>query len=156
MTFCLHGHSINRMHKPTCWVWCNDSSAEKMLGKRSVVLGLWRCLVLFCEFPQFPHVGAFSVLSKSDLVKCERTSVGGPVQNCKNKVLTTVTITNESRVNFVNLFHCTEKSRTYLSSFPCHFEIHCIMCEVRASPVVLYCKPGSGKRWKDVNCRSRQ
>ena len=118
MTFCLHGHSISRMHKPTCWVRCNDSSecrknvveygvmtavsAEKMLGKRSVVLGLWRCLVvLFCEFP---HVGAFTVLSKSDLVKCERTSVGGPVQNCTNKVLTTVTITNESRVNFVDLF----------------------------------------------------
>jgi hypothetical protein len=27
---------------------------------------------------------------------------------------------------------------------------------VRASPVVLYCKPESGKRWKDVNCGSGQ
>lgn len=44
-------------------------------------------------------VGAFSVLAKSDLVKCERTSAGGPVSGCVSKVLTTVTITNESRVN---------------------------------------------------------
>jgi hypothetical protein len=27
---------------------------------------------------------------------------------------------------------------------------------LRASPIVLYCKPESGKRWKDVNCGSGQ
>jgi hypothetical protein len=27
---------------------------------------------------------------------------------------------------------------------------------LRASPVVLYCKPESGKKWKDVNCGSCQ
>jgi hypothetical protein len=27
---------------------------------------------------------------------------------------------------------------------------------LRASPVVLYCKPESGKKWKDVNCGSDQ
>jgi hypothetical protein len=26
--------------------------------------------------------------------------------------------------------------------------------QLRASPVVLYCKPESGKRWKDLNCGS--
>jgi hypothetical protein len=28
------------------------------------------------------------------------------------------------------------------------------MCELRASPIILYRKPESGKRWKDVNCGS--
>ncbi|KAG0559445.1 hypothetical protein KC19_10G105100, partial [Ceratodon purpureus] len=46
---------------------------------------------------------AFKVLSKSDLVKCERTSIGGPVQHCQNKIVTTVTISNESREPAGNL-----------------------------------------------------
>jgi hypothetical protein len=41
----------------------------------------------------------------------------------------------------------------------CHFQGNYALvgdAALRASPVVLYCKPESGKKWKDVNCSSGQ
>jgi len=74
-------------------------------NKNMAFLIWWWLLSLLYEFVD---VGAFGILAKSDIMKCERytssTESKSSIRNCKNKILTTLTITNENRVNLLN-FH---------------------------------------------------
>jgi len=73
-----------------------------MFTNRNTTFGsrLWLLILIY----KFIDVGAFGILAKSDIMKCERYTSSveskASIRNCKNKILTTLTITNENRVMF--------------------------------------------------------
>lgn len=101
---------------------CNQLFVEMLIKKN---VALYSCWSMLNFLHVIYHVNSFGILSKSDIMKCERytssTISKDSIRNCNNKILTTITITNENRVIFmiilVQYFHnrLRKKQKSYAS-----------------------------------------